>query len=52
MSSTPDFLWSSCLCGVLGLKIIQLFSTEAREPWALWWVVLIIAMVILWVHED
>lgn len=53
MSRKSSFHLGDCLCGVLGLKLIQLFSVEALQPWSIWSMILVaVVIAFLWVRED
>jgi len=51
--SKSSFHCGDWLYGILGLKVIQLFSVEAREPGSIWCMV-ILGFVVLafWMYED
>ena len=52
MSKPSSFHYGDFLCGLLGLKIIQLFSPEIGRPWPIWWLVILgIVILLLWVRE-
>ena len=53
MSEKSTLHLGDCLCGVLGLKIVQFFSVESRHPWPIWWMIVVAFFVlILWMRED
>lgn len=51
--SKTSFHWGDCLCGILGLKVIQLFWSEALRPLSIWDTLLMATVIIyLWVREQ